>query len=311
MDSRCAFPLFLPPLPNLSHRCLFSESRSFSYRILPSLCALPPRPDTLSPSASGPQSDAVSTKVVVVPGKFDSLHVGHRLLARTAANYGKPMLLSFSGMSSALGWKPRLPVIAEIERDRLLRLWTHSFGVPVSWKVLPFEGVRDMSPSCFLRMMVDQLSATTIICGPDWQFGKDRAGDVNLLREIGPKLGLEVVIVQPQSVEGIVSSTRIRKALTEGDVQLANTLLGRHHRVVGYVGQIEENTVTCDSFLNMLPGPSQYHAAVRIEGSPDVIHTSVTVVQTGAQAIVQIPVTDTIYYDRCEVHIDFVSRVHN
>lgn len=312
MDPQCV-PLFLSSsFPTLSrHRSRFLKSRAHFRNTVPSLCALPPHPDTASSSHPGPHSRPISTRVAIVPGKFESLHIGHRFLAQTASKFGNPTLLSFSGMSSALRWKPRLPVVADVERDRLLRLWSNSFGVPVSWQVLPFEDIRDMSPSSFLRMMVDRYSATAIVCGPDWKFGKGRAGDVNLLREIGPNFGLEVSVVQPRNADGIVSSTRIRNALTEGNVQVANILLGRYHRVVGYVVEKDEKTVTCGRFVNMLPAPSEYHAAVCINGSADVVHTSVTVVESDSQSFIEIPTGGMFFDDDCELHIDFVSRVQN
>lgn len=253
----------------------------------------------------------ISTKVVIVPGKFDSLHIGHRRLAQTAASHGLPTLVSFSGMSSALHWKPRLPVIADTERDRLLSAWSHSFGVPIHWKVIPFEQIRHMSPSDFLHLLVHNYSAAAVVCGPDWQFGKSRAGNVSVLRNLAPNYGLSVTVVQPENVNGVVSSTRIRNALHEGNVQLAAILLGRYHRAVGYITDVEEGFVKCDGFLNMLPAPSVYDVEIRVVGRATMLRVLVTVVRDEAQSFVRIPAADVFYCMRCEVHIDFVSRVNN
>jgi riboflavin kinase / FMN adenylyltransferase len=78
--------------------------------------------------------------------------------------------------------------------------------------------------------------------GEDFHFGHRRAGNVPLLRRLGGELGFEVDGIElvgaesgPGGVQAPVSSTRIRRALVEGDLDLANRLLGRDYEVRGVV----------------------------------------------------------------------------
>lgn len=86
------------------------------------------------------------------------------------------------------------------------------------------------------NVLVRDLAARRIVVGPDFHFGRGRAGDPELLRLLGERHGFEVDIVPPVVAEGdVVSSTRIRAALIAGDVALAARLLARPHDVDGTV----------------------------------------------------------------------------
>lgn len=258
------------------------------------------------PSPS-PQSNKTST--IVVPGKFDSFHIGHRQLTKTAARYGLPTLMSFSGMSTALRWKPRLPVVADVERDRVIREWSFATNVAISRLVVPFDQVCAMSPDEFLHFIVQQYGVIGIVCGEDWRFGKNRAGDVHLLRQLAPRYNLSVNIVQPVHLDGVVSSTRVRAALQSTDVQLAARLLDRYHRVVGYALRVEKTSVVCSNFVNMLPAAASYQAIVRVIGRAEPFRTTVTVFEQGNEPCVRVHDATSIYCTDCEIYIDFISRL--
>ena len=74
-------------------------------------------------------------KTVVALGKFDAMHRGHRELARAAAKMGAPHLVSFGGMAEVLGWAPKLAVVAESDRARVLATWAEACGgaTPGEW----------------------------------------------------------------------------------------------------------------------------------------------------------------------------------
>ena len=72
--------------------------------------------------------------------------------------------------------------------------------------------------------------------GHNWAFGKDRAGNVALLGGFGEKFGFETVEIEPVEIDAeLVSSTRIRKAVEEGDFETARALLGRDYTILGTV----------------------------------------------------------------------------
>jgi riboflavin kinase/FMN adenylyltransferase len=90
------------------------------------------------------------------------------------------------------------------------------------------------------EVLVGCLRARLVVVGEDFHFGRNRGGNVELLRRMGPNLGFEVeglTLVPVPGFEGPVSSTAIRRALESGDVVTADRLLGRPHEVRGVVEQ--------------------------------------------------------------------------
>jgi riboflavin kinase/FMN adenylyltransferase len=86
------------------------------------------------------------------------------------------------------------------------------------------------------EILVDALDSRIVSVGADFHFGHKRRGNVAMLEAMGETSGFDVVpieLVRVAGVDGPVSSTRIRHALRDGDVELAATLLGRPHEVRG------------------------------------------------------------------------------
>ncbi|HEY0506320.1 MAG TPA: bifunctional riboflavin kinase/FAD synthetase, partial [Lysobacter sp.] len=94
-----------------------------------------------------------------------------------------------------------------------------------------------MSAERFVReVLVDRLHAREVWIGPDFRFGKGRAGDIALLRSMGESLGFAAGEIEPVHVEGErVSATRIREALRSGDFATAARFLGRRYAIGGHV----------------------------------------------------------------------------
>jgi FAD synthase len=233
-----------------------------------------------------------STGLVLVAGKFDALHRGHRELARAAARMdrGLPTLLSFSGMAAALGWPPRASVVAPVERAGILRDWSVDIGAPVSYRALPFAEVRTLSPRDFIDMAREDLGAAGIVCGPDWRFGHRATGDVELLRGIAADSRGEfaVCVVDPVGLVGepdvVVSSTSVRLAIAAGDVALARRMMDRPHRLVGLVTALRPMNsyrphveVQCGEFVNQVPGDGFYACDVRMLGHCGAVKRRVSV----------------------------------
>lgn len=258
-------------------------------------------------------------QVVLVTGKFDTFHRGHRALVETAAGLGHPMLLSFPGMAEALKWPPRAPVVAPVERAGILREWGFALSCPVSWRTLRFDDVRNMPPERFVDYIKEELNVTAIVSGTDWRFGKGAKGDVQLLRALAAERMMKTSIVEPVLFKGEpISSTRVRAALMDGDVELAGELMDRPHRLVGYVSSLCSNGVTCVEFVNQVPREGTYAALIRVIGAAQPVRTTVRVSQADVQSdrsenapswIVTIDDATQIYCEDCEVYIDFISKV--
>lgn len=169
---------------------------------------------------------------VVVPGNHDGVHRGHRaLLARAREVGARVVAYTFDPHPSAV-LNPAaapIPLTTVARRTELLRAAGADEVV-----VQPFD--RDfaaLGPEEFVdRILRAKLDARAAVVGPDYRFGRERAGGIDTLRAAG----IEVHLVDPVLVGGErVSSSGIRTALSAGDVAKATTWLGRVHDVEGVV----------------------------------------------------------------------------
>lgn len=177
---------------------------------------------------------------VVTVGNFDGVHVGHRgVLTHTVERANRrgcrsialtfvphPVRILAPGNEPArlTPLERKLELVAERHVDLAI--------------VLPFDrSLASMPPKKFIEeVLVAGAGAGVVIVGRDFRFGKDRSGDIELLKRLGPDHGFEVEPFGPVLVDDEpVSSTRIRKTLLLGKVELAAQLLGRPHDVSGVV----------------------------------------------------------------------------
>ena len=93
------------------------------------------------------------------------------------------------------------------------------------------------APDDFVRSLVDNSKPLREICvGHEWSFGRNRSGNLALLKKLGAELNFEVVGIPPVMVNGnVVSSTAVRLAVEEGDFDKAASMLGRPYSIVGTV----------------------------------------------------------------------------
>lgn len=177
---------------------------------------------------------------VVCIGAFDGLHLGHRALVRRTVSRaqasGLPAVaLSFEPLPreffAPASPPPRL-LLPRARIEGLLDLGIDQIGL------LRFDRkLSSLSAEDFVRRVLHRrLSAREVWVGPEFRFGKGRAGDIALLRELGRELGFVADEIAPVLLEGErVSSTRIRAALQAGDFATAARLLGRPYAIGGRV----------------------------------------------------------------------------
>jgi riboflavin kinase/FMN adenylyltransferase len=161
----------------------------------------------------------------VAIGSFDGVHLGHRRVLDVAFETGLPVaVVTFDPHPRVLLGQP-VELLTTLERKIELLV---EYGVE-EIVVLKFDrDLAAMTPEHFKLRYLDPMGAQIAVAGPDFRFGHDRAGDLELLREEGllPRL------VEP--VEGVSSST-IRAALHDGDAARAAALLGRPFELDGRV----------------------------------------------------------------------------
>ena len=102
--------------------------------------------------------------------------------------------------------------------------------------MLPFEEIQSLTAADFMTMLRDTYGVSAILMGYDHRFGSDRLRHPQDYRRIGASLGIEVLTLN-EYVEGEwhVSSTEIRTALENGNIAVANELLGRPYSLCGTV----------------------------------------------------------------------------
>lgn len=177
---------------------------------------------------------------VVTIGSFDGLHLGHWALVERSL-----MLANESGLlSSLLCFHPHprayfspkeAPGRIQPLRDRLALLADAGLG---EVHILPFgEALAITTAESFVRdILVGALGARHVVIGAGFRFGAKRQGDVNLLRELGASLNLQVHSIDPVEHAGErISSSRVRAALGAGDMLTVRALLGRPYALSGRV----------------------------------------------------------------------------
>jgi riboflavin kinase/FMN adenylyltransferase len=182
----------------------------------------------------------------VTIGAYDGLHLGHRAVIEkvkaTAREQGLSSAVVTFDRHPASVVRPESAPKLLCDLDQKLEL-LESTGVDLT-VVITFDAERasETAEDFVQAVLVDCLRARSVIVGADFHFGKGRAGNVGLLRDLGPGfdfdvLGMELVDAdgRPADDSDRVSSTAIRRALVLGDLDAANAMLGRHHEVRGVV----------------------------------------------------------------------------
>ena len=177
---------------------------------------------------------------VITIGTFDGVHIGHqKIIKRLVKNARKHnmravVLTFFPHPRMVLQKDTNIKMINTIdERSQLLEqlgvdlLVVKKFTKKFS-RLSAFDYVRDL--------LVNQLQAKRIIIGYDHHFGRNRAANIDDLKEFGDTFDFKVVEISAQEIDEVaVSSTKIRKALQEGDLITANTYLGYDFMLNGKV----------------------------------------------------------------------------
>lgn len=173
-------------------------------------------------------------------GVFDGVHRGHQAVISTAARHAEEA----GGTAVVVTFDPHPAKFLRPEQSpRLLTATEHKIALIRALGVshlLVLKFDRELAstlPADFVRQLVAAARPLREICvGQEWSFGKDRAGNLALLKELGVQLGFHVVGVEPvTSNETIVSSTEIRRAVEAGDFERATRMLGRDYTILGTV----------------------------------------------------------------------------
>lgn len=176
---------------------------------------------------------------VVTIGTFDGLHLGHQALLERLSAHGRrlhraAMVLTFEPMPREYLAPTEAPARLTSLRERW-RVLEH-LGMDVVWLLRFGESLRNLSGDAFTRLLALELRAPAVVVGHDFRFGRNGEATAETLTEAAGRLGFEVDVVPPVTVDGErVSSSGVRAALARGDFEQARRWLGRPYSMVGRV----------------------------------------------------------------------------
>ena len=179
-------------------------------------------------------------KTIITIGTFDGVHIGHQkiieqLIDNARKEYCESLILTFfPHPRMVLQEKSEIQLLNTIdERAELLE----KYGLD-NLIIHPFDkAFSRLSAEEFVKdILVDKLNIKKIVIGHDHRFGRNRTADINDLIFFGEKYDFDVQQISAQEIQEVsVSSTKIRKALEDGNIVLANEYLGYDYFFTGIV----------------------------------------------------------------------------
>ena len=187
---------------------------------------------------------ALGVPLHLAVGVFDGVHIGHqevigRAVRAAAAAGGLAGLLTFDPHPIQVCAPAKAPTALLETLDHKARI-VRELGVGLFIALHFDEALAAMGAEEFIARLM-QAPVRSITVGEDWRFGHDRSGDVPLLRRAAAQFGFHLEAVPPVMLDGErVSSTRIRQAIRDGNLQAAARMLGRPYAVSGTVVRGEQ-----------------------------------------------------------------------
>ncbi|MDQ4141157.1 MAG: bifunctional riboflavin kinase/FAD synthetase [Bacteroidota bacterium] len=183
----------------------------------------------------------VLSRAVVTSGTFDGVHKGHQKILQRLIQIAQQT----NGQSVVITYWPHPRLVLHPETQNLHLLSTieerieqlTAFGIDYLL-IIPFtrEFANLDSEQFITEILVKTIHTKKLVIGYDHRFGRNRTGSFEYLRQHAPELGFEVEEIPRQDIDHVaVSSTKIRAALENGEIKIANSYLGRYYSLRGTV----------------------------------------------------------------------------
>jgi len=216
--------------------------------------------------------------IIMGVGNFDGVHLGHqfiikKIVKRAKTLRGTSLIFTFPvhplNVLKEKGMRPQLTTLSQ-----KLNLF-HALGVDICLLADFNREFAGLSPFQFAReVLKETLGIKEIFIGENYRFGKGRRGNISHLKKWGIKLGFKVK-VSPlfKSKKQIISSTRIRELIKEGDVQAASSFLGTPYTISGQVVRGSRRgialgfpTANIESYLDLILKNGIYAVEAEVQG---------------------------------------------
>jgi riboflavin kinase/FMN adenylyltransferase len=180
---------------------------------------------------------------VITIGNFDGVHIGHQTLFHKVIEKAEEL----DGTSIAMTFEPHpIRVLKQNNHPPLITLYEQKVeliakaGIDILICIAFTREFASIPAKEFIeKILVKRIGMKAIIVGEDYTFGKNREGNLDLLKTYGKQIGFEVIVVRGIQIsnnsEDKISSTRIRELISEGKVAESQKLLGRHYQIRGTV----------------------------------------------------------------------------
>lgn len=214
----------------------------------------------------------------VAIGVFDGVHRGHQAVISTSARHahaadGTPVVVTFDPHPAKVLRPNDAPHLLTAKQHKIDLIRT--LGV-AHLLILEFtQKFAATPPEEFVRQLMSHSKPLHEICvGHEWSFGRNRAGNLTLLKSLGAELGFNVVGIPPVMIDGqVVSSTAIRNAVKAGKFDEAASMLGRPYSILGTVTGGEKlgakfgfPTANLSAHSEQFPPDGVYFAEAWIDG---------------------------------------------
>ena len=176
--------------------------------------------------------------LAIALGYFDGVHIGHRAVIKSAVDFAKKnntksAVITFSDHPYCYfkGVCPKY-ILTREEREKRIA----SLGVDYLYE-LNFEDFAHLTAKEYLNnILINHFHPISISTGWNHNFGKNKSGNVNFLEEQAKNYNYKYFKIPPQKINNeIISSTKIRKLLSEGNIEKANLMLGQNFSIEGEI----------------------------------------------------------------------------
>ncbi len=252
--------------------------------------------------------DQLKGPLFLAIGVFDGVHLGHQAVISTSASHAKeaggtPVVVTFDPHPAKVLRPQDAPHLLTATQHKIALI--RDLGVEHLLVIQFDREFASTPPEAFVRQLVEHSKPLREICvGQEWSFGKNRAGNLTLLKEFGARMNFDVVGVEPVTCDGkVVSSTAIRKAVEAGDFASAAKMLGREYAILGTVesgSRIGRSlgfpTANLSAHSEQFPPNGVYAAEAQLEGKVlrGVVNLGVrpTIEGTGPQRVLELHLFD-------------------
>jgi riboflavin kinase/FMN adenylyltransferase len=211
-------------------------------------------------------------------GVFDGVHLGHQAVISTSAEHaqaanGTPVVVTFDPHPEKILRPEAAPHLLTATPHKIALI--RELGVAHLLIITFDKKFAATEPEDFVQQLVKHSEPLREICvGHQWSFGKNRRGNLALLKKLGTQFDFNVVGIPPVTVNGeVVSSTTIRRAVETGDLQKAAEMLGREYTILGTVVRGDDlgkkigfATANLSAHNEQFPPNGVYFAEARLEG---------------------------------------------